>query len=208
MQFNGTSPATGPGDAKQPAGRGAARVRVVGCGRSHRRDDQLGLRAAELLAIAPPPGTEIVTSESAGVDLVADLESVDLLVVVDAARAGSDAAPGRIARLALSDGSLRLSDNPQPAMGESSHFMGIMDGLRLAEALGALPQDVWIYVVAASDFGYGDGMSPEVERALHTVSGRIRADLRSWFEQRDGADGELVMARRRRADGPRGAVDA
>lgn len=192
-----------------PPTRRAAKVRVVGCGRSHRRDDQLGLRAADLLAIAPPAATEILTSESAGVDLIADVEGLELLVIVDAARSGGSASPGTIERLALSDGTLRLSDNPPVAPGESSHLMGVLDGLRVADALGALPADVWIYVVAASDFGYGDGMSAEVERALHIVTGRMRADLRTWWQRRAASISEADhRAQRHGAGGRRGTVDA
>ena len=81
------------------AAAAAMPVCVIGCGRSHRRDDQIGLRVTEALQSSPPAHTTLRTSQAPGVDLIADLEGVDLLVVVDAAQATQEFPVGTAARI-------------------------------------------------------------------------------------------------------------
>ena len=90
------------GDAYEPgvAGPSLPRVCVVGCGRSYRRDDQAGiLIAADISRHVAGTGIIVLATEAPGTDLLAYCEGADLLVVIDAAEAGSDISPGKWMRI-------------------------------------------------------------------------------------------------------------
>ena len=164
-------------------------VCVIGCGRSHRRDDQIGLRVAEALESDPPPHTTLRTSQAPGVDLIADLEGVDLLVVVDTAQATQEFPVGEATRIdylgsSASAGPPRLTP-PRAAQSDPSHMLGVNYALKLGRDLKILPQTVWIYTVAGQDFDYGEGVSPGVEAAVRSVAERIRADVAAWLQRRE-----------------------
>jgi len=167
-------------------------VCVIGCGRSHRRDDQIGPRVTETLQSNPPPHTTLRTSQAPGVELIADLEGVDLLVVVDAARATQEFPVGNATRIdylgpSTSGGSPRLTP-PQAGQSDPSHMLGVNYALKLGRDLKILPQNVWIYTVAGQDFDYGEGVSPGVEAAVQSVAERIRSDVAAWFQHREKGD--------------------
>jgi hydrogenase maturation protease len=167
-------------------------VCVIGCGRSHRGDDQIGLRVAEVLEGNPPAHTTLRTSQAPGVDLIADLEGVDLLVVVDAAQATEEFPVGEATRIdylspPASSGSPQLTP-PRAAQSDPSHMLGVNYALKLGRDLKILPQNVWIYTVAGQDFGYGARVSAEVEAAVQSVAKRIRADVAAWLRHREKGD--------------------
>ncbi len=182
-----------PDDSSVPRGAGPAatspglRVKIIGCGRSQRRDDQLGLEVARRLARRPSEGCEVCLSEDPGTDLLLDLDGVRLLVLVDAAACGPHLPAGRIRRLCCrpeAPGSARSAFERLPLRTAcSTHLLSIGDGLRVAEQLGVLPREVWIYVVGAAEFGHGTELSPAIERAAARLVGRIRADVRAWLKR-------------------------
>lgn len=160
--------------------RAATGVRVVGCGRGLRRDDQLGLRVAERLADLPLDGeVEVTTTEAPAADVLLAAADVDLLVLIDAVAESPRLPAGRWRRLDL----LRpAAGDPQVIVPDraavSPHMLGLSAGLELAKRLGLLPPAVWLYVVAGRDFGYGEDLSAEVENAIDEVASAVRRDLR------------------------------
>jgi hydrogenase maturation protease len=172
-------------DRSTPGGANRARpVRLVGCGRSQRRDDQVGLLVAAALADPPLPGTVVTASQAPGADLVADLENVELLVIVDAAAATDDFPVGTWRRIAYDTLDRSVSAPGARVASISAHSLGVWDALELGRELGILPADVWVDVVAGSDFGYGAELSPRVQAALPGVIERLRADVCAWLTMR------------------------
>lgn len=161
----------------------ACDVLIVGCGRQHRCDDQLGLRVAELLADDPPPGAKVMLSEAPGIDLLTYASGERLLIVIDAARGGAGSAPGSWRRLERGASALRLRDATAGGI-ESGHVLGVADALCVGAVLETLPPEVWIYAVSGEDFGYGDGLSPHVRGAVCAVAHVIRSDVAEWRKRR------------------------
>lgn len=159
-------------------------VMIVGCGRWLRRDDQAGLIAAERLAADPPSGATVVITEAPGGDIVTSLGNVGLLVILDAASA-SEAMPSGTWR--------RLEHHHWPDLLRSraagdSHSLGVDVALRLAERLGVLPPEVWIYAIAVEDVGFGEHVSPGVQVAIDAVARAARHDVSQWTAARREAE--------------------
>jgi hydrogenase maturation protease len=159
------------------------RVCVFGCGRWLRRDDQAGLMVAEKLAQADLPEADVRATESPAADLIADLDGVGLLVVVDAAQSGPNVPAGTWRRLEYGADPGRIGARPPPV---DVHQLSVDTALRLAAEMGLLPPEVWVYAAAAGDCGYGEAMTPAVEAAVSELARRIPADIEAWRRQRMG----------------------
>ncbi len=167
-----------PSDKNGPQDEGAtaskARVCVVGCGRSYRRDDQAGLLiAADISRHAVNDGITVLATEAPGTDLIAYCESADLLVVIDAADAGSEVSPGTWTRIAYPSERDRLHARTRT----NTHTLGVCEALELAETLGILPDETWVCAVAGAAFGFGPQPSPDVEAAVPRIAEAIRPYL-------------------------------
>jgi hydrogenase maturation protease len=185
---NGSEDPTPKDDVAAPHAKPGAAVRIVGCGRNHRRDDQVGIRVANRLMEFDLPNTWTQASEAPGADLLVDLEGVRLLVLIDAARCGERLAAGEIRRLAVpqrTDGNrveaIQLPNRPH----ESSHLLGAVGALAVGEELGILPPNVWIYIIGGEEFGYGDELAPGPRAAVERAAERIAADVRDWLEREE-----------------------
>jgi len=170
----------------------ATRVCVFGCGRWLRRDDQTGLLVAreigrQALDIGcqgqAPAGVVVLTSESPAADLPANLDDADLLIVVDAAGAADDFPAGTWRRIDYRREPGRIGERGRAV---DVHQLSVDAALRLAEQLGILPPEVWVYAIAAGDCGYGEAMTPAVEAAVSELARRIPADIEAWRRQRMG----------------------
>ncbi len=136
---------------------------IIGCGNPDRGDDAAGLLAARRLREL---GCQAVEYTGEGTGLLDFFEGTAEVVLVDAAVTG--AAPGTV-HVWESPSAL-----PQREMlGGSTHHFGIAEGLRLAAALGCLPQKLVIYGIEGRSFGIGEAPSPEVIRAVEEVARRI-----------------------------------
>ncbi len=165
------------------------RVCVVGCGRSYRRDDQAGiLIAADITRHVVERGITVLATEAPGTDLLAYCEGAELLVVIDAAEAGSDISPGTWMRMDYPADRHRL----HARIRTNTHTLGVPEALELAENLGILPDKTWVYAVAGASFGYGPEPSRDVEEAVPRIAAAIHADIRDWIRSRP--DGELAPA--------------
>ncbi len=167
-------------------------VLIVGCGRRQRRDDQLGLRVAALLADDPPRGAVVLQSEAPGIDLLTGLSDQRLLVIVDAAHGAGEAGPGSWRRSTWqresgARGGSWIGEWPGAAR-DSSHLLGVADALRVGAALGTLPPEVWVYAIAGADFGYGDELTAASRGAVLAVAHAIVADLGAWRRAQEASD--------------------
>lgn len=98
--------------------------------------------------------------ESGGVRLLDYLPGYDRLIIIDAMKSQGGKA-GQIYRLTLEN--LIAPDNPM-----ETHLIGINTIMELGNRLGMnMPKQVIIYGIEAADLlTFGEGLSPEVEKAI------------------------------------------
>lgn len=161
-------------------------ILVIGCGRRHRSDDQVGIRAVEPLAADPPNDVEVLLSEAPAIDLLTECEHRRALLIVDACAATTELPLGAWRRLDLTNqtgpphtsagGALRLSPALEAAEA-AVHTLGVATALRVADELGLLPPTVWLYTVAGADFAAGEAMSAPVAAAAAALAKQICRDI-------------------------------
>ncbi|MGI5229649.1 hydrogenase maturation protease [Actinoallomurus sp. CA-142502] len=137
---------------------------VIGVGNELRRDDGAGPAVVEELRSRPLEGATLAVSDGEPSRLLDLWAGADLAVVVDAVPSTGE--PGRVRELGT------VGD---VASGTSSHALGLGVATRLGEALGRMPAALRIYLIEGADFGFGDGLSPRVVRAVTEVADRITA---------------------------------
>jgi hydrogenase maturation protease len=132
---------------------------ILGLGSPH-GDDQLGWVAIDLLWPRLPSGTSAHKIRG-GVELIECLGGHEAAVVIDAASPA-----GR-------PGSIRFFTWPCPELGHrillSSHGLGLVEAIQLAEALGRLPHHVRIYTIEAEHISPGAPLGQDVARQLDVL---------------------------------------
>jgi hydrogenase maturation protease len=93
----------------------------------------------------------------------------DDVVVVDGCRGAGP--PGSVHRFGPDD-----AERVTRLQHASTHSLGVAAAIGLARALGALPSRLVIYAIEARDGGEGEGLSPEVERAVQEVVALVMQD--------------------------------
>ena len=66
-----------------------------------------------------------------------------------------------------------------------AHSIGVATALNLAEEMGLLPRDVWIYAISAAMVDCGRELSPSVRQAVRLLAQRIPTDIEGWRCQQD-----------------------
>lgn len=141
----------------------AAHTLILGVGNEALRDEGAGVLAARALAAqGVPAGVRVLAGGTLGYALVGELEGVRRLVLIDAME--MRCAPGTVFTVRRQE-LRRLS----PPGRTSLHGTGVLDALDLAEALGLLPEEVWIVGVQPAEVTCGFGLSPAVQQALPAV---------------------------------------
>jgi hydrogenase maturation protease len=130
-----------------------SRVAVIGIGNPFRRDDGVGHAVAEALRGVDLPGVAVRLASGEPTGVIDAWAGAERAVVVDAARC-TPSVPGRVHRIAPGAAAA--------GRGTSSHGMGLVDAVRLAEALGRAPHEVVVLAVETADVGVGEGLSPAV----------------------------------------------
>ncbi|MEO1240424.1 MAG: hydrogenase maturation protease [Pseudomonadota bacterium] len=134
-------------------------VKVIGVGNAFRRDDGAGIAAVNLLRERASASFDIAVSSAEPSELMTAWEGADVVILLDAAAAGS--APGKITRTVIGKTPL-----PPDASGASTHDLGVAAAIALAEALDERPETVIVYTIEGADFGFGEDLSKEVVAAL------------------------------------------
>ncbi len=140
-------------------------MKVIGLGNDWRGDDGAGPEAARRL------GGQVLSGEPVG--LVEALESADEVVLVDALSSGAPAGTVHAFEAGSEPLPVRLFGSP------STHALGLAEAVELARSLGRLPRRVLVYGIEGAGFGYGRGLSPEVERAVARVVEEVASCTRS-----------------------------
>ena len=140
-------------------------VRVLGVGSPH-GDDQVGWRLVECLAAGSAPAVDAIALGDP-VDLLGHLDGCDMLIVLDACRAGLP--PGRLIRLPWQ--AVRSGERAE----RTTHGFGVSAALALADALGRLPPTVLLIGIEAESCEPGTGLSPTLRQAIPGIVPRIEA---------------------------------
>lgn len=142
-----------------PAARDHGKTLVLGVGNELLQDEGLGVHAVRMLQKSKlPPGVEVVEGGTAGPQLLALLDGVGRLIVVDSIDA--KASPGAIFRFQPGD----LGTFPREFTA-SLHDVGLLEVLQLADLLGrSIPTEIFAMQPAA--MGWGLELSPEVQSRL------------------------------------------
>ncbi|GJQ27664.1 MAG: hypothetical protein HBSAPP02_26960 [Phycisphaerae bacterium] len=158
---------------------GRMEIVIVGCGRWLYGDDLAGLAAAEALLGMRLPDVRIYASESPAADIALYATDARILIVIDAARASEDLPAGFWRRVNYREIKDRLNEARSP----SAHTLSVTTALTLADRLGCLPPDVWIYAIGAVSTEAGAKMSKAVARAVQEVTEAVRRDVIVWHRK-------------------------
>ncbi len=160
---------------------------VIGLGNRYRRDDGVGIVAADELHRLGLTGVRVVTDIVEPMGLLEAWSGAGLAVLIDGA-ASTPPAPGRVRRCTLSD--------VATGGGLSSHDIDLVGTHALGEALGRAPAELVLLTVGVADTGHGTGLTPRVERAVPEVVGMALAEIDRWRRGKAlrSADGGLLAA--------------
>lgn len=153
-----------------PPATHAGQTLIIGIGNPYRRDDGIGHAVIRELACLELENVCLCEHSGEGSSLMEMWEGYDRVILVDAVLSGAE--PGTIYRL-------EAHHQPIPAsfFHYSTHAFSLAEAVELSRALGTLPEEMIIYGVEGADFGYGEGLSPQVEAALEALVRQIAADL-------------------------------
>jgi hydrogenase maturation protease len=139
---------------------------LIGYGNPLRQDDGLGWEVArQVEAQFEPEQVEVLSCHQLTPELAETISRAEVVVFVDA-RAGAEAAAGRV-----DCQSLVAESDAAPAF---SHHVSPVLLLGLAHALYGADPAAWLLSVDGESFGYGSELSPKVRAVLPEVLARVR----------------------------------
>lgn len=181
-------------------GAAAHRVAIIGLGNGYRRDDGVGVAAADALRDLAWPNVVVRTGIAEPMGLVEAWTGAGLAVVIDAALA-DPAYPGRIHRY-------DVNGVPTQPRGLSSHHIDIGRTRALARELERVPDAIVVFAVEAADTGQGAGLTPRVARAVPVLVGMVATEINRFRRQRARSTQILGGDEGRPAPAPRRAAPA
>jgi hydrogenase maturation protease len=157
-----------PEGVTQDAGE---RIIVLGLGNLLRRDEGLGVRAAQRLheRYDLPESVQVVDGGTLGLDLLCYLEDADRVLILDAAL--TEGPPGTM---------LRLADEDVPAffgIRASPHEIGVADLLALTKLRGTTPRHVVVLGMQPEALELGWDLSEAVASHLETLVEAVADEL-------------------------------
>jgi len=137
---------------------------LIGVGNPGRGDDAAGRAVARRLLAQEDCSLEVRECTGEAAALMEAWAGHDDVVLVDACRGAGP--PGSIHRIGPEEAA-----HVATLRHASSHSLGVAAAIGLARALGTLPAHLVIYAIEARHSGEGEGLSAEVDRAVHEVVG-------------------------------------
>ncbi len=159
--------ATGPAPGGSAAERG---VLIIGYGNTLRRDDGVGVRAAELLASDARLAIDrdlgrirVLTAYQLTPELALDIGSAAVVIFIDA---DLHALPGSVSIRRIDPEGPRSDAGARAEPGASSHHVGGGELVALAAELGGHRPEAIAIGIGVEDLELGEGLTPIVEAAL------------------------------------------
>ncbi len=148
-------------------------IAVVGVGNTIRSDDGAGVHALGLLRHDPrlPAGVSLIDGGSHGIELLAYLNGVSHLLLLDAVDTGAPA--GALVHMAGDE----LRGFPG---GASVHQLGIADLLATLPLISDMPREIVLLGVQPESTDWGTALSPPVEAALGPLVEAAIEQLARW----------------------------
>lgn len=143
---------------------------IIGVGNRLRRDDAVGPLIADRFG---QRGVDTLEMNGDGLALIDGWAGYAGVIIIDAARSG--AVPGTIHCI-----NALQQPIPRNCFYSSSHQLGVAEGVELARLQGRLPEDCWLLGVEGEAFGFGEGLSTAVSRALPAAVAQVEEILAKW----------------------------
>ena len=167
------------------------RTVIVGVGNVLLKDEGIGVhvvRALQEMSLASPKGEVEVVDGGTSPDAFDSAEGADKLIIVDAACGGGE--PGTIYRFAPDDVS------GEPKFLASLHDLGLLDSLRMMEAVGDPPRDTVIIGVEPAEVDWGLELTPVLRGKLPDVVRRV-VEEQAASDSQSAKDKPLARGRQR-----------
>lgn len=148
--------------AHVPESPGGACRLVIGLGNEHRHDDRCGLEVVRRLGARRHEGLRLVEAPRDAARMLHLWEGADDVIVIDAMRGNGP--PGSVRRFEIGRGD-RFGSTPST----STHGLGLGEAVEIARSLGRLPRRLAVIGIEAAELSIGDGLTPEVEKAVALV---------------------------------------
>lgn len=145
-----------------------ARV-VIGVGNPDRGDDGAGRAVARRVAARNDCAFEVREGSGEATALMSAWTGFDDVVLVDACRGAGP--PGSVHRIGPDE-----AERVGTLQHASTHSLGVAAAIGLSRALGTLPARLVIYAIEAGHSREGEGLSPEVDQAVHEVVALVMQD--------------------------------
>lgn len=138
-------------------------ILILGVGNLLRKDDGVGVQAAQRLrGLSLPGGVKVVDGGMAGVGLLDMLEGFERAVIIDCADLGLE--PGSVVKFGPE--AIRFRS---PELRLSLHSADVAGVLELARLLGKRLPEIAVIGVQPSDTGWGTEMSVEVHAEMRHI---------------------------------------
>ena len=146
------------------------RIIVVGVGNLIMQDDGAGVHVINCLSqMGIPEEVELIDAGTNSYDLVDFFGQGDIIIVVDAMKAGGE--PGTIYRAPLDQLGLQLDANIT-----SVHDLGFVQAAYHVNMLGHHPE-ILVYGIEPAEIAFGLELSPVVAGKVTRVAERIKQDI-------------------------------
>ena len=148
-----------------------ARVLILGIGNTLLTDEAVGVRVVEALqdAYDLPPEVQAVDAGTSSMDMLDVIADVDLLVVLDALKAGKPL--GTVVRLSGDEVPVFFRKKLSP------HQVGLSDVLASLEFAGCRPKDIVVIGVEADTFELGLEMTPAIAARVPDMMALLVGEL-------------------------------
>jgi hydrogenase maturation protease len=143
---------------------------ILGVGNLLMSDDGIGVHAAQVLALNPPPGAEVVDVGTDVLSTLPFLEKASHALIIDAVRSGGT--PGTLLSFSEADLSVRIGT-------PTAHAINVLASRHLMSPGAAWPE-IHVLGVEPESLEYGMTLSPAVAATLPQIEQRCREIVAAW----------------------------
>lgn len=147
---------------------------IIGIGNEFRGDDAIGLLVARSLK-QKLPYVNIVESNGDITDLLNYFKEYNSIIIIDAAITNDENTIGKVNYIVI--------NKNLPALNikfYSSHALGVMEAIKIAEQLNLLPDEFHIYGISGTNFNLNQKISERLLEELENVTNLI---IKNHFSQ-------------------------